>query len=178
MIRVANYNDIPYLIDLINESSRGLLLEDYSKESIELLLSDGHFGVDQDLIEDQTYFVITENNEYLACGGWSKRRKLWGSNSLKNEKTNAYLDSRVDSARIRAFFINPKYARRGLGRKLLEHCENQALKHGFRRTELMATLTGVKFYKARGYIEGEPYKITFEKSPIVVEFISMGKNLS
>ena len=116
------------------------------------------FGVDRQLIRDQTYFVIEQNGALLACGGWSKRESLFGSDAAR-ERDDALLDPCTQSARVRAFFVHPRHARRGLGRAMLLACEEAIEAAHFHRIELVATLAGVDFYRAFGYNEAERYEV-------------------
>jgi GNAT superfamily N-acetyltransferase len=107
--------------------------------------------VDSSLIRDGTYYVVENaRGELVACGGWSRRRTLFGSDARVG-RDEAQLDPRTDAARIRAFFVDPQHARRGLGRLILERSETQARAAGFVRFELMATLPGVRLYEQCGY---------------------------
>jgi GNAT superfamily N-acetyltransferase len=115
--------------------------------------------VDRQLIDDGTYFVIEEAGRVIACGGWSGRTKLFSGPSSQDEP-GGRLDPAVDSARIRAMFVDPAHARRGLGRQILEAAEADAAGAGFRTFELMATLPGVPLYRACGYEEIE--RVTIE----------------
>ena len=108
------------------------------------------FGVDTQLLEDQSYYVIEREGRPVACGGWSGRRTLFGGDQTKHG-IDPLLDPATEGARIRAFFVHPSCARRGLGRRLLAHCEAEAKAAGFHRTELMATLPGEPLYQALGY---------------------------
>jgi GNAT superfamily N-acetyltransferase len=110
--------------------------------------------VDRQLIDDGTYFVIEENGQLVACGGWSGRAKLFSGPS-EQDAVAGRLDPNVDAARIRAMFVDPAQARRGLGRRILEAAEADAASAGFRTFELMATLPGVPLYRACGYEEIE-----------------------
>ena len=112
------------------------------------------FGVDRQLIRDQTYFVVQAENEIVGCGGWSKRKTLFGSDHQTN-RDDAELDPAAEPARIRAFFIHPAWARRGIARAILSECEKAICGAGFKSIELAATLPGVPFYAACGYISGE-----------------------
>jgi len=109
------------------------------------------FGVDRLLIEDQTYFVVELDGRLAACGGWSKRSTLFGSDSGSPVKNADFLDPKVDAARIRAFFVHPDFARRGLGTVILEASSEEARAAGFRRLQLGATLTGIPFYQRHGF---------------------------
>lgn len=152
-LRAARLQDEPALRELIARSIRALGSADYSPEQIEAALR-GAFGVDTQLIRDGTYFVIvTTAGEIVACGGWSRRRTLFGSDA-RVERDESWLDPRTDAAKVRAFFVDPAHARRGLGRRILERSEADAAQAGFSRLELMATLPGVRLYEKCGYLAG------------------------
>src|ERR1700748_2389022 len=143
-IRPAVFADVPRLNELIAASARGLSQNDYRPEQVEGALR-GAFGVDSQLLRAQTYFVVEEDGEFVACGGWSYRATLFGSDA-RAERDATAVDPKSQPAKIRAFFVHPQHARRGIGTLLLEHCEHQALQHGFSSVELMATLPGIKLY--------------------------------
>jgi GNAT superfamily N-acetyltransferase len=152
-LRVAEPQDEAALGPLIARSIRALGSADYSAEQIEAALR-GAFGVDTQLVRDGTYFVVvTTSGEVVACGGWSRRRTLFGSDE-RAERDESWLDPRTDAAKIRAFFVDPAHARRGLGRRILERSEAEAMRAGFLRLELMATLPGVRLYEKYGYLAG------------------------
>jgi GNAT superfamily N-acetyltransferase len=153
-IRKAIAADIPRLREVIEASVRGLQTEDYSPAQIEGALK-SVYGVDSQLIADGTYLVaeISESGKppaIVACGGWSKRKTLYGGDQYV-AREDSLLDPARDAAKIRAFFVHPKWARRGIGGLILEACENAAREAGFARLEMGATLSGVAFYKAKGY---------------------------
>lgn len=158
-IRPAAPRDIPALRVLIDDSVRGLQARDYTPAQIESALATV-YGVDTQLIADGTYFVAeTEFRASAApvivgCGGWSKRKTLYGGDQWTGREA-ALLDPQHDAAKIRAFFIHPAWARRGIGSMILETCEGAALAAGFTRFEMGATLTGVALYQARGYVAME-----------------------
>ena len=156
-VRQAVLSDVPALQELIRQSVLGLQAEDYTPEQLELAL-EHVFGVDTQLVEDGTYFVAEAQaaggTDLAGCGGWSKRRTLYGSDHCAGRE-DALLDPEREAAKIRAFFVHPAWARRGVGSKILEVCEAAAAAAGFKRLEMGATLTGVPLYAARGYIEGE-----------------------
>lgn len=153
-LRLASLADEPILRDLIAGSIRELGADDYTPAQIEAALL-GAFGVDTQLIRDQTYFVIeTAAAEIVGCGGWSRRRTLFGSDS-REVRDDSWLDPAKESARIRAFFIDSRHARRGLGRMLLDRCETDAMRAGFTEFALMATLPGKRLYEACGYVGNE-----------------------
>lgn len=174
VIRKAALDDRAAIQHLIEESARGLSLEDYSGEQIEAALEDV-FGVDTNLILDGTYYVADSSGALLGCGGWSKRRTLFGGDQYAVRDASE-LDPPSEPARIRAFFVHPAYARRGIGRAILETCEREAMAHGFRSLELMATLPGVKLYQACGYEAGARIKHSM-KDGVTIDFIPMRKAL-
>jgi GNAT superfamily N-acetyltransferase len=148
-IRPAAPDDISTLEFLISESVRLLQRDHYSVQQMEGALG-SVFGVDTQLIRDGTYFVAEVGSEIVGCGGWSRRKTLFGSDHLA-AKDDARLDPLEDAARIRAFFVRPAWARRGIGSTILRACEAAALAHGFCRFELVATLPGEPLYRAHGY---------------------------
>ncbi|MCE9575140.1 MAG: GNAT family N-acetyltransferase [Deltaproteobacteria bacterium] len=152
MVRLATTADIPAIRALLEASVRGLNRDLYSPAQLESSLR-FVFGVDSQLIADRTYFVIEDEAGLVAAGGWSKRATLYGGDQWKGE--DPLLDPARDAARIRAFFVHPRAARRGLGRQLFEVCRDAALADGFRALELGATLPGVVLYEALGFIEVE-----------------------
>ncbi|MDQ2824917.1 MAG: GNAT family N-acetyltransferase [Verrucomicrobiota bacterium] len=152
-LRLAREDDIPALETLIPLSVRGLQSSYYSSAQMDSALG-SVFGIDRQLIRDGTYFVIEHDGALIACGGWSKRKTLFGSDHQTN-RDDAELDPAQDSARIRAFFVHPDWGRRGLGRAILDECEKAIRAAGFRSIELAATLPGVPFYAAFGYLSGE-----------------------
>ena len=115
------------------------------------------FGVDRQLIRDGTYFVVEDAGQIVGCGGWSKRKTLYGGDRDRPGE-DAELNPRIDPARIRAFFVHPDWARRGIGRSILLCCEAAALAAGFRNAELVATLTGEALYAQFGYTVVERYE--------------------
>lgn len=154
VMRQATAADVPALTALIEASVRGLQATDYTAAEIEGAL--GHaLGLDSQLIADGTYFVAElAAGELVGCGGWSYRATLCGGDELPGRQA-ASLDPEVDAARIRAIYVHPKWARRGLGSLILAHCEQRAKEAGFRRLEMGSTLTGVPLYSLRGYREKE-----------------------
>lgn len=149
-LRLATPEDIPALHSLIELSVKGLQKNDYTPAQLEGAL--GHtLGLDTQLVADRTYFVAeTESRVLAACGGWSNRRTLFGSDNGPNREAS-FLDPAVDAAKIRAIFVHPDHSRRGLGTQMLAHCEAAATQAGFRRLEMGSTLTGVPLYTLRGY---------------------------
>ena len=148
-LRPAFEADIPALHALIERSVRQLQAADYSPEQIDGALGT-LLGVDTQLIRDRTYLIAEVDGQLAGCGGWSKRKTLFGSDH-RSGREDALLDPEQDAAKIRAFFIDPAWARRGVASAILTACENAAREAGFHRFEMGATLTGVPLYLARGY---------------------------
>jgi GNAT superfamily N-acetyltransferase len=158
-IRRANTGDTEVLRALIDASVRGLQANDYTPEQLEAALQNV-YGVDSQLIADGTYFVAeTEPHPLIVgCGGWSKRKTLYGGDQWTGREPEL-LDPEREAAKIRAFFIHPQWARRGIGTLILEACEAAAIKAGFSRFEMGATLTGIPLYQARGYFALENLEV-------------------
>jgi ribosomal protein S18 acetylase RimI-like enzyme len=160
VIRRATAEDVPGLSALIEASVRGLQAGEYTAGEIEGAL--GHaLGLDSQLIEDGTYFVAEDEGggRMVGCGGWSWRQKLCGSDGLDAVSSCGGGVSEGGAAKIRAIFVHPGWARRGLGSLILAHCERLAQEAGFRRLEMGSTLTGVALYRLRGYRETERISI-------------------
>jgi N-acetylglutamate synthase-like GNAT family acetyltransferase len=150
MIRLATPQDIPELQRLIGRSVRGLSTSFYSQRQIESAIR-YVFGIDTQLIEDGTYYVCEREGVLAGCGGWSKRKTLYGGDQHKST-ADPLLDPARDAGKIRAFFVHPDYARQGIGSQIIQTCEAAARDHGFTALELGATLPGVPLYQAMGYL--------------------------
>jgi GNAT superfamily N-acetyltransferase len=157
MPRLAREADLPALEQLIPLSVRGLQAGHYSPAQMDAALGPV-FGVDRQLVRDGTYFVVESNGEIVGSGGWSKRGSLFGGDHGRRQ-TDPELDPQHDSARIRAFFIHPAWARRGIGRSIMVACERAIIEAGFRRVDIVATLTGEPLYASFGYAVVERYEI-------------------
>jgi putative acetyltransferase len=153
-LRLAQLADAEEIGSLIARSAREVGSQDYSSASIEGALT-GAFGVDTQLLRDQTYFVIEHQGALVAAGGWSRRRTLFGSDARSGREPDL-LDPAIDSARIRAFFVHPAHVRLGLGSALLCASEVAARAEGFRSFQMMATRTGRPLYQRFGYSGDEP----------------------
>jgi GNAT superfamily N-acetyltransferase len=171
-LRLARDADVPALHALIEASVRGLQVNDYTPEQIDGALGTV-LGLDTQLVADGTYFVAEAKaacaHILAGCGGWSRRKTLFGSDHGP-ARENEFLDPTTDAAKIRAFFIHPNFARRGIGTKILDACENAARAAGFSRLEMGATLTGVPLYLACGYRVVERIEVPLrngEKLPVV-----------
>jgi GNAT superfamily N-acetyltransferase len=158
-LRKATSADIPALTALIDRSVRELQQHDYTAAQIDGALA-SVFGVDSQLVADGTYFVVEApgGGGIAGCGGWSMRRTLYGGDQWR-ARQDSLLDPRRDAAKIRAFFVHPQWARRGIGSLLLDACEQAGVAAGFTRFEMGATLTGVALYRARGYEERESLQV-------------------
>jgi GNAT superfamily N-acetyltransferase len=174
-LRKAVLTDRDEIASLIAESVRGLSSDVYSKEQIELSIT-SVFGVDEDVINDNTYFVVETDGAVVGCGGWSRRKTLYGASVYATSRDPEFADPRIDASKIRAFFIHPKYARQGIGTAILRACEAEAKAHGFTSAEMMATLPGVKLYRKHGYTGDESVRIPVGEG-VVIECIRMKKAL-
>jgi GNAT superfamily N-acetyltransferase len=175
-IRTAQLADVPALHRLIELSVRGLQTGDYTPRQIEGALGTA-LGLDTQLIRDATYFIAfpaEQPDTFVACGGWSPRRTLFGSDG-GSDRNAAQLDPSTDAARIRAIFVHPDWARRGLGSLVLRHCESEAQRARFRRFEMGSTLTGVPLYRLRGYVELERVDVPLPNGE-VLPVIRMAKS--
>ena len=177
-VRPACLDDIHALTALIAASTRGLSREDYTDEQIEAALGRA-MGVDSQLIRDGTYFVVETDGdggrEIVGCGGWSRRRTLFGADTDPGREPEL-LDPAREAARIRAFFVAPAWARRGIGRRLLDVCEAAARSHGFAEMALMATLPGRRLYEVCGYVADEPILHPLGDD-LTIQFVPMRKRL-
>jgi GNAT superfamily N-acetyltransferase len=159
-IRLATHEEVPALRQLIEASVRELQAHDYSEKQREAALRTV-FGVDSQLIADGTYVVAdasdaqsgpdTSKPAIAGCGGWSKRKTLFGGDQYTGRE-DSLLDPARDAAKIRAFFVHPAWARQGVGTLILDACESAARAAGFTRFEMGATLTGVKLFGVKGYV--------------------------
>lgn len=178
---------MPELRPLIEASVLGLQAGDYSAVQMEQALK-AVYGVDTQLIADGTYFVAEARREQkkddenesaakviVGCGGWSRRRTLYGGDQFAGRE-DALLDPGRDAARIRAFFVHPAWARRGIGGMILDACEAAAAGQGFHRLEMGATLTGIPFYKVKEYVELESMEAPLGDG-LSLPLVRMGKDV-
>jgi GNAT superfamily N-acetyltransferase len=147
--RLATAADIPSINALIARSARELSVGFYTTAQIEAAIAHV-FGADTQLITDNTYYVIDSTEGLAAAGGWSARRTLFGGDQAKAVE-DPRLDPAVDAARIRAFFVDPRFARRGLATALYAACADAARSAGFHTLELMATAPGEPLYERLGF---------------------------
>ena len=156
-IRLATAVDLPALNALIEASARILSRGYYSAEQTEAAIAEV-FGADSRLIADGTYFAAEDGKALAGCGGWSRRRTLYGGDQTKSGE-EPFLDPSHEAARIRAFFVHPDFARQGVGTQILEACVDAARAAGFRSLELASTLPGVAFYGVFGFEERERIEV-------------------
>ena len=173
VLRKANLDDRSAIEQLIVESARGLSRQDYSNSQIEAAIA-SVFGVDTNLIIDQTYFVAESSGMLIGCGGWSKRKTLFGGDQFASRDPGD-LDPKSEAAKIRAFFVHPEFARKGIGRAILVACEDEARAYGFRSVELMATMPGIPLYRACGY-EGDKSVVIELRDGVSLELLPMRKH--
>lgn len=157
-IRVATRDDVSALQELIEQSVRELQAGWYTPEQIEAAVH-SVFGVDTQLVDDGTYYAVEIAGQLAGCGGWSRRGTLYGASRYDHSRHDFLLDPAREPARIRAFFTHPGFARRGVARALLKHCEDAARTAGFKSLEMAATLPGVPFYAAYGYQTLETFDV-------------------
>jgi GNAT superfamily N-acetyltransferase len=170
-LRLATDNDLPTLLALIETSVRGLQGDDYSAAQMDGALGTV-LGVDTQLIRDRTYFIAETTHEdgteerAAGCGGWSRRKTLFGADRGPGREPEL-LDPATDAAKVRAIFVHPEFARRGLGSMILAHVEAEAAAAGFRRFEMGSTLTGVALYRLRGYVETERIAVPLHNGEVL-----------
>ena len=150
-VRLARPDDLPALRELIPASVRALSQGYYTPAQIEGAIRHV-FGTDTQLIADGTYYVAEAEGTVVGCGGWSRRRTLYGGDQMKAE-ADPLLDPATEAARIRAFFVHPDWARRGIASQIIDACVEAARDAGFQRLELMATLPGEPLYRAFGFTD-------------------------
>ena len=167
-LRHARPDDIAEIERVMRESISGISSRTYDPRQVESSLQFiAH--LDRDLVNDNTYFVVEVDGEIAGCGGWSGRGRLYAGSGVGRDDARL-LDPATEPARIRAMFVAPRFERRGIGRMILQACEDEARTAGFRRLELMAMLSGHAMYLANGYRDvenvdakledGTPYPLT------------------
>jgi GNAT superfamily N-acetyltransferase len=170
--RLAVPADIPALTVLMDaaiaELQRAFLDDDQIASSRAIM------GIDTELIDDGTYFVVEEDGEVAGCGGWSRRATLYG-NDATHGRDDHLLDPAVDPARVRAMYTSPAFARRGVGRLILTLCEAAAAAEGFTMLELMSTMSGQPLYTAYGFTPLERVDDATDGSGVPVPCVRMEK---
>lgn len=174
--RAATEADIPALRALIEASVRGLQTNEHSQAQIDGALGNA-LGLDTQLVADRTYFIAEDaDGSLLGSGGWSYRRTLFGADGANVRESNL-LDPKTEAARIRAIFVAPEHARKGVGSAILEHCEDAARAAGFTRAEMGSTLTGLPLYTLKGYVAQKTVEVPLPNGA-VLPVIHMTKILS
>jgi GNAT superfamily N-acetyltransferase len=171
--RLARREDLDELSALMRVSIRALLKPVLTPEQVEA--SFAIMGLDTQLIEDGTYFVVTEDDRIAGCGGWSRRATLFGGDHSAGRDARL-LDPKTEPARVRAMYTHPDFARRGVGRLILSLCERAAAAEGFTNTELGATMAGLPLYRAYGFEEIERLDVD-TPSGVRVPIVRMGKRI-
>jgi GNAT superfamily N-acetyltransferase len=174
-IRTALPADVPVLQKLIERSGIGLSAGFYTLEQARAVTREV-FGVDTQLIRDETYFAIEDEQRIVACGGWSKRSTPYGGDKHKAEP-DRLLDPATEPAKIRAFFVDPGMERMGLGSLLMQHCTGQALDAGFTSLELTATMPGVPLYTAHGFVPVRDLSLSLAGGQVLVPLTLMRKTI-
>jgi GNAT superfamily N-acetyltransferase len=169
--RLAVPGDMPALTVLMNAAIGDLLPQFLAPAEVEASFS--IMGLDTQLIDDGTYFIVELDGALAGCGGWSRRATLFGGNHTAGRDAR-FLDPETEPARVRAMYTAPAFTRRGVGRKILEICEGAARGHGFKSVELGATMGGKPLYQACGY---KPIELMMVPTPngIKVPILRMGK---
>lgn len=168
--RLARTSDAPAISELMRVSVLNLFPHFYDEQqTASSALYIAH--LDMQLIEDGTYFVHEAEGEIVACGGWSRRNKLYtGSGDLGDDER--LLDPATEPARVRAMFVRGDWTRRGIGRAILDACERAARAEGFKKFVLGATLPGVPLYRAFGFQEIERFTVTMPDG-VSIEAVAM-----
>ena len=131
-------------------------------------------GLDTQLIDDGTYFIVESDGQLAGCGGWSRRVTMYGGDQTPG-RSAALLDPTKDAARIRAMYTHPNHTRKGVGRLIISLCEDAAKAEGFTKMELVSTLSGESLYRACGFV---PYEnIVDDRGGAAVPLLRMKKSL-
>src|SRR5271169_3340826 len=175
-LRLATMDDLAILRQLVADSVWVLQAGEYSDAQREAAIR-LVYGVDTQLIRDGTYFAVEHKGEIVACGGWSRRKTLFGGDQHSPSREPEVLDPAREPAKIRAFFVKPGWERKGIGSALVRACEQAALAEGFHEIEMASTLTGVALYSAHGYQEVERIDVPLEHG-LTITVIRMAKTFA
>ncbi len=168
--RLARRDDLPAL-RMLMDAAIGELQQSFLDPE-QIAASRLFMGLDTQLIDDGTYFLVEADGELAGCGGWSMRNTLYGGDHTPGRNADL-LDPARDAARIRAMYTHPTHARRGVGKLIISLCERAAREAGFRSAEMMATLSGVPLYRACGYTPIE--EVLDERGGVPVPLLRMRK---
>jgi GNAT superfamily N-acetyltransferase len=171
--RLAVSGDMPALTCLMNAAIGGLLPQFLPPDQV--AASYAVMGLDTQLIADRTYFVIEIDGAIAGCGGWSRRATLFGGNHTAGRDARL-LDPKTEPARVRAMYTSPAFTRRGVGRRILELCEEAARGEGFRAVELGATMGGKPLYESYGFLPVELMQVP-TPGGVAVPILRMRKEL-
>jgi len=172
--RLASIDDLEVLREVMRRSIEKL--QDAFLTPEQVRVSHNVMGLDSQLVRDGTYFIVESGGKVAGCGGWSWRSTLYGGDNSSVLREPAALDPTIDAARIRAMYTDPDFARQGVGRIVIRLCEEAAIRAGFRKATMMATMAGVPLYKACGYVEVEPV-LSAPVGGIRVPLVRMEKDL-
>jgi GNAT superfamily N-acetyltransferase len=172
--RIARLDDLDALREVMRRSIEEL--QDGFLTPVQVAASHKVMGLDTQLIRDGTYFVVESGQRIAGCGGWSWRSTLYGGDDSVVSREPTALDPATDAARIRAMYTDPDFARQGVGRLVMQLCEEAAMRAGFRRATMMATMAGVPLYRAAGYVEVDPV-VTAAIDGVEVPLVRMEKRL-
>jgi GNAT superfamily N-acetyltransferase len=175
-IRAARLDELAVLQALVADSVWVLQAGEYDEAQREAAIR-LVYGIDTQLIRDGTYFAVEHEGAIVACGGWSRRKTLFGGDQHSPSREPAMLDPTSEPARIRAFFVRPGWERRGIGSAMVRACERAALAEGFHEIEMASTLTGVALYSAHGYKTVERIEVPLEKG-LTLPVIRMAKSFA
>ena len=173
--RIATLDDVAALEQLIPISTRELQSQYYHHDQIEAAIGTV-FGVDSQLIKDGTYFAAIIEGRIIGCGGWSKRKTLYGGDHLKKQE-DPLRDPSIEPAMIRAFFVHPEFIRRGIGRRFIQLCEEALVVAGFKSVDIVATLAGEPLYANCGYLVTDRYEIPLING-LSIQVVRMAKILT
>ncbi len=171
--KIASRDDIGTIKSLMSLSMSKLLKDVLTPEQV--AKSNASMGLDTQLLDDGTYFLIYEDKQIVGCGGWSRRKTLFGGNHTKG-RDDSHADPNTEAAKIRAMYTHPDHVRKGVGRYLLELGESAAKAEGFKTVELGATASGILLYEKSGYVVVEDLSVPDEDG-VVVPIILMRKSL-
>jgi GNAT superfamily N-acetyltransferase len=173
-LRLAEDPDVSAIAALIPISARALQAPFYSPDQIDAALGPV-FAVDRQLIRDRTYFVVEADGVVVGCGGWSRRGSLFGGDEGRGDE-GPLLHPVADAARVRAFFVHPGWARRGIASAIMAACERAIIEAGFRRVEIVATLAGEPLYRRFGYEVRERFELPLQGG-LVLPVVRMGRTV-